>query len=133
MKLLFLNHVVLQSLGPFKVPLLVVLLIVLGLLIYSVYLKFSKSDADHHNLKKSLNALLVVGSFNLALGMIGQITGIWDMLDAIVEAADINLEIVIQGIKISFITTIFGLATFMIAVIAWVLLTYLPVQRKGLA
>ena len=129
MKLLFLNHVVTQSLGPFKIPLVLVLLITLALIVYTIYLRAGKSEPDQQSLKKSLSALLVVGSFNLALGMIGQITGIWDMLDAIIEAGDINLEIVIQGIKVSFGTTIFGLATFMIAVVAWALLTYLPFKR----
>jgi biopolymer transport protein ExbB/TolQ len=115
--------------GPYKIPLAIVLLIVLALIIYSTYLKIQKNTRNPDMFQKSLNTLLVLGSFNLALGMIGQITGIWDAIDAIKAAADINLDILFTGIKISFGTTIFGLATFMIAIIAWLLLTYLPLRK----
>ena len=129
MILLFLDNVVMHSLGPFKIPLAIVLLIVLALIIYSTYLKIRKTSSDHQSFHKSLNTLLVFGSFNLALGMIGQITGIWDAIDAIKAAGDINPEIVLNGIKVSFGTTIFGLATFTIATIAWLLLNYLPLRK----
>ena len=129
MVLLFLDNVVIHSMGPYKIPLAIVLLIVLALIIYSTYLKIQKTTRDPEALRKSLNTLLVFGSFNLALGMIGQITGIWDAIDAIKAAGDINLDIVLTEIKISFGTTIFGLATLMIAIIAWLLLTYLPLRK----
>jgi len=129
MILLFLDNVIGHSLGPFKIPLAALLLIVLILIIYSFYLKFRKVEPDHQALQKSLNTLLVLGSFNLALGMIGQITGIWDAIDAIKAAGDINPDIVMTGIKVSFGTTIFGLVTFMIAALAWLLLTYLPFRK----
>ena len=129
MILLFLDNVVLNSLGPYKIPLAIVLLIVLALIVYSTYLKIRKTSSDDQSLRKFLNTLLVLGSFNLALGMIGQITGIWDAIDAIKAAGDINPEIVLNGIKVSFGTTIFGLATLIIATIAWLLLTYLPIRR----
>ena len=129
MILLFLDNVIGHSLGPFKIPLAAMLLIVLILIIYSFYLKFRKAEPDNQALQKSLNTLLVLGSFNLALGMIGQITGIWDAIDAIKAAGDINPDIVMTGIKVSFGTTIFGLVTFMIAALAWLLLTYLPFRK----
>lgn len=129
MILLFLDNVVMHSLGPYKIPLALIFFIVLALIIYSTYLKIRKSSSDHQSFHKSLNTLLVLGSFNLALGMIGQITGIWDAIDAIKAAADINPEIVLNGIKVSFGTTIFGLATLVIATLAWLLLTYLPLRK----
>ncbi len=129
MILLFLDNVIVQSLGPYKIPLAVIFLIVLILIFYALYLKVRKAEPDHQALQRSLNTLLVVGSFNLALGMVGQITGIWDAIDAIKAAGDINPDIVMTGIKISFGTTIFGLATFMLAALAWLLLTYLPVRK----
>lgn len=129
MILLFLDKVIVQSLGPYKIPLALIFLFVLFLIIHASYLKVRKAKSDPQALKRSLNTLLVVGSFNLALGMVGQITGIWDAIDAIKAAGDINLDIVMTGIKISFGTTIFGLATFMLAALAWLLLTYLPVRK----
>lgn len=129
MILLFLDNVVIHSLGPYKIPLAIIFLIVLAMIMYATYLKIRKTAPNDPSLRKNLNTLLVLGSFNLALGMIGQITGIWEAIAAIKAAGDINIDIVLTGIKISFGTTIFGLATFMLATIAWLLLTYLPIRK----
>lgn len=131
MILLFLDNVALSSLGPFRFPLIVISVVVLLMTMYAIYLKLSKSDNAAGRLPGILNGLLVLGSFNLALGMIGQTVGIWNMIDAIYEAADINLEIVLAGIKISFGTTIYGLATFMVAVTVWLILTYIPFGQRS--
>ena len=106
-------------------------MIVILMIAYSAFLKFRKTGPDDKVFRESLNALLVVGSFNLALGMVGQITGIWAMIDAIMEAGDINLEIVFTGIKVSFGTTILGLATFILAVLVWLPLSYFPIQKRA--
>ena len=129
MILLFSDSFIVQSLGPYKIPLALIFLIVLFLIIYCLYLKFGKAQPDPKVLHKNLNTLLVAGSFNLALGMVGQITGIWSAIEAIKAAGDINPDIVMTGIKISFGTTIFGLATFMLAALDWLLITYLPVKK----
>ena len=115
--------------GPFKVPMMVISLIVLLLLVYSIILKFQKSKQDHQLLQKYLNALIVVGSFNFALGMVGQISAVWASIDAIRRASDINPDIIMTGILISFGTTIYGLITFMVACLAWLVMTYLPVRK----
>ena len=72
-----------------------------------------KSDDNSEPRKKAMNALLVLGSMNVAVGMFGQIMGIWFALAAILEAADINMEMVMDGLKPSFSTTYFGLSPFL--------------------
>ena len=129
MILALLNSYFIQTMGPFKYPLIVISLLVLLLIVYVIYLKFQNTHREMPKLKNSLNALLVLGSFNLALGMLGQITGIWEAIDAIKAAGDINPDIVMTGIKVSFGTTLFGLATFMTAALAWLIFTYLPVRK----
>ena len=71
-----------------------------------------KRDVNSERRKKAINALLVLGSMNVAVGMFGQIMGIWFALVAILEAADINMEMVMGGLKASFSTTYFGLSPF---------------------
>lgn len=84
---------------------------------------------DKQVLPNYLNAFIVIGSFNFALGMIGQITGIWTAINEIKKAGDINPDIVMNGILVSFGTTIYGLVTFMVASLAWLAMTYLPVKK----
>ena len=115
--------------GEYKLPMILISLIVVALVAYTTFLKFSKSEINASGYHKSMNSILVFGSFNVAFGMLAQIIGIWDAIEAIKEAADINPDIVMEGIKISFSTTIYGLATFMFATIAWIILSYLPGKK----
>jgi biopolymer transport protein ExbB/TolQ len=115
--------------GPYKIPMMLISLVVLLLIIYSIILKFRKEESSKAILPDYLNAMIVIGSFNFALGMIGQITGIWAAINEIKMAGDINPDIVMTGILVSFGTTIYGLITFMVASLAWLAMTYLPVKR----
>jgi biopolymer transport protein ExbB/TolQ len=115
--------------GPYKIPMMLISLIVLILIIYSVVLTFSNTESNKQRLPKFLNAIIVIGSFTLALGMIGQITSIWATINEIKMAGDINPDIVMTGILISFGTTIYGLVTFMVASLAWLTMTYLPFNK----
>jgi len=76
-----------------------------------------------------MQALLVLGSMNAALGMLGQIMGIWYALAAILQAADISPAIVIEGLQASFGTTYFGFITFFVAFVFWLVFQYVPVVR----
>jgi len=129
MILLFLDSYILRSMGPYKIAMMLISLVVLILIIYSIILKFRKAETDKQVLPNYLNAFIVIGSFNLALGMIGQITGIWTAINEIKKAGDINPDIVMTGILVSFGTTIYGLVTFMVAALAWLAMKYLPLNR----
>ena len=129
MILLFLDSFIIRSMGPYRIPMILISLVLLVLIIYTIFLKFRVKENDRQKLSNYLNAIIVIGSFNLALGMIGQITGIWYAIDEIKMAGDINPDIVMTGIMVSFGTTIFGLATFVMASLVWLAMTYLPFKR----
>ena len=118
-----------QNLGAFKIPLFALLLLVLVVIVVLIIEKFFRSDSSQERLKQGLSALLVLGSMSAAVGMLGQIMGIWYALAAILEAADINPAIVIGGLQASFGTTYFGFITFFVAFIAWLVFNYLPIKR----
>ncbi len=110
--------------GPFKFPMILISILVLALIIMLIIDSVRKSDVNSDRRKKTMNALLVLGSMNAAVGMFGQIMGIWFALAAILEAADINMEMVMGGLKASFGTTYYGFITFFIAVIAWLIICF---------
>ena len=115
--------------GAFKTPLILISLLVLVVVIMLVIDTFVKKEISFERRKQSLNALLVLGSMNAALGMLGQIVGIWYGLAAILQAEDISPAIVIGGLQASFGTTYYGFITFFVAMIAWMAFTYLPARK----
>ena len=120
-----------QNLGAFKIPLYLLLILVLIVIALLVYDTFLNKESHKERRIQSLNALLVLGSLSAVVGMLGQIMGIWYALAAILEAADISMEIVFQGLQASFGTTYFGLITFFIAFISWLIFNYIPLKKKN--
>lgn len=116
---------ILQHLGPFKYPMYAILILVIVLIILLLIDSFNMKKSNPERRKQQLSGLLVFGSMNLAIGMFGQIMGIWYALAAILEAADISPAIVTQGLQASFGTTYFGFITFFIAIIFWIIFNYL--------
>jgi len=117
------------AMGPFKWILVPLATIVVIDIIFLSTLKFRNQTNDGDRFKKGLSGLLVLGSMTAAIGMLAQILGIWKALSAIIVATDVSPQIVMEGLRISFITTVFGLVTFIVAALAWMLLVYIPVRR----
>ncbi len=130
MKTLVVLAPIMQNLGAFKIPLITVSLLVLVLIILLIFDTFVVKGFNDERRKQSMQALLVLGSMNAALGMLGQIMGIWYALAAILQAADISPAIVIDGLQASFGTTYFGFITFFVAFVFWLIFQYVPVPKK---
>ena len=124
---------IMQNLGAFKIPLILVSLLVAAVIVLLVFDTFVVKGLNEERRKQSLQALLVLGSMNAALGMLGQIMGIWYALAAILQAADISPAIVIEGLQASFGTTYFGFITFFVATISWMIFQYVPRGKQQAA
>ena len=126
MKTLVVLEPIMKNLGAFKIPLLLMLVLVLTVIILLIFETFIRKEPSLERHKQGLNALLILGSMSAAIGMLGQIMGIWYALAAILEAADINPAIVIGGLQASFGTTYFGFIIFFVAFIGWLFFNYYP-------
>jgi len=127
--LIQLQRPILETMGPFKIPMIVISILVLAVIVLIVVDTFARKNVNLERRKRSMSTLLVLGSMNAIVGMLGQIMGIWFALAAILQAADINPDMVMGGLMATFTTTIYGLVTFIVALIAWLLLNYLPILQ----
>ena len=131
MKTLVVIGPIMQNLGAFKIPMIFLLILVLAVIVLLVIETFLRGQYDSERRKQGLNGLLVLGSMSVAVGMLGQIMGIWYALAAILAAADINPAIVIEGLQASFGTTYFGFIIFFVAAIAWLFFNYYPKKKSA--
>ena len=111
------NMTFLQMLGGYKWSLLFLAMLIVIVTAYDVILIANHANRDR--IKNGLTALLVTGSICAALGIFAQIHGIWEALEAIMEAADISPRIVMYGLKVSFASTLFGLGSFVVSGLFW--------------
>ena len=63
-----------------------------------------------------------LGLFSLITGILGQLIGLYSAFDAIEEMGSVSQEMLASGLKISSITTLYGVLIFLIAYLLWFLL-----------
>lgn len=89
-----------------------------GIFVYHLIKK--TNDENQTNLIKS------VGLFALVFGLLGQFIGLYDALEAISIAGDIPPALLAGGIRVSSITSIYGMIIFVISYLMWFGLKCIP-------
>lgn len=74
----------------------------------------SKDDAA-----RKIGYIKQVGLFAFIVGILGQMIGLMGAFEAIQEAGDINPGLVAGGLKVSSITTLYGLFIYVISFLIW--------------
>ena len=111
-----------QAGGPFMILILIVSLGLFILMLKSVYDLYFKKEKITTTSESMINAILFWGCICALLGFLGQITGIYNAVNAIAQAPDISPQIVLIGFGMSFITSITGLWILLISSIVWFVL-----------
>jgi biopolymer transport protein ExbB/TolQ len=119
--------------GPFFMGLLTIVLLVIlviGVVNGAPLLTNSSSSNDQHI--KRLGFMKSLGLFAFVLGMLGQFLGLFQAFDIISSGMEILPAIMAQGVKISMVTSIYGMIIFLIAYLLWFILKSLA-DRKSQA
>ncbi len=103
--------------------LLIVLFIVIVVLIVRAALQLMQTRGGTPAVMPgSVHAILFWGVFAGVLGIYGQLAGIYRALNIIITAPEISPPVIVEGLAISFHTTLFGLVILMGAGLAWFVL-----------
>lgn len=73
-------------------------------------------------LEGKINAVLFWGGIGAVMGILGQCSGLYLGVRAILGAAEIDPNVVAEGFAISFLPTLFGLMLLLGSALAWFLL-----------
>lgn len=71
---------------------------------------------------KNLDIIMYLGSFSFVFGILGQMIGLYYAFQFIAENGDVSPRIMASGLKVSMITTMYGLGIFLLASICWFVL-----------
>jgi len=71
-----------------------------------------------------------LGLFALVLGMLGQFIGLFSALDIISSGMEISPAIMAQGVKVSMITSVYGMIIFLVAYLLWFVLKSLAAKKN---
>jgi biopolymer transport protein ExbB/TolQ len=109
--------------GPLFMGILTLLLLVLLVLTVIFILSIaSGKTAGKASFRHRLTYLKSLGLFTMITGILGQLIGLMMAFNAIEQAADISPAIIAGGLKVSMITTLYGIMIYLFSILVWFLL-----------
>lgn len=109
--------------GPLFMGILTVLLVIIMALIayYAISIASGKAS-DKKNFRHQLSYIKSIGLFTMITGILGQLIGLMMAFSAIERAGDISPAIMVGGLKVSMITTLYGIFIYLFSILIWFLL-----------
>ncbi len=102
------------------------------MLTYSVFSLISilnNKNEEVLKIRSRLSHIKSIGLFSVVTGILGQLIGLYTAFSAIEKAADISPALIYGGIKISMITTLYGIIIYLISILIWFVLDLLASRK----
>ncbi len=100
----------------------ILLVIVLAISVYFIVMISSGKAAGRKNFVHQLAYIKAVGLFTMITGILGQLIGLMMAFKAIEGAMDISPAIIAGGLKVSMITTLYGILINLFSILIWFIL-----------
>jgi len=112
--------------GPLFMSILTLLFI--GMVAWAIYQALPvlrNEELIFGKIEMRLKHIRSIGLFAMITGILGQLIGLYEAFSAIERAGDISPGLVYSGLKVSMITTLYGIFIYLISLILWFVLDYL--------
>ncbi|MEK6478642.1 MotA/TolQ/ExbB proton channel family protein [Catalinimonas sp. 4WD22] len=96
-----------------------IFLVALSIATVSAIQIFSNQVKDYLRMRRQITYIKSVGLFGLVFGIFSQSLGLYDMFSAIEAAGDISPGLLYSGLKVSSITSMYGLVIFLASYLLW--------------
>jgi hypothetical protein len=103
-------------------------LVLISMIVWALYHILPVLANKKVNIKSKRQKLMhikTIGTFGLATGILGQLVGLYAAFSAVEQAGSVAPAILMGGLKVSMITTIYGVLIFLISLLLWWLLDFL--------
>jgi len=106
--------------GPLFMGLLTIVLLVIFAVTIMSLIKKDGAEA----LARRIGNIKSLGLFALVLGMLGQFIGLFTAFELIGGGMEISPQLMAQGVKVSMITSIYGMIIFTVSYLIWFILKF---------
>jgi len=116
--------------GPLFMSMLTLLLILMvSWIIYQFFYYYGADEEKQQIALRKLKYGRSIGLFALIMGILGQLIGFYSAFSAIEEMGNVSPAMMFGGIKVSMITTIYGILIYLLSLLLW-FLSSLIIERK---
>ena len=106
--------------GPLFMSILTILLIMMVLwIVFGFTRGIIKKPSNVEKTLQNISYGKSIGLFAMITGILGQLIGFYDAFAAIERVGDVSPAMMFGGIKVSMITTIYGIVIYMLSIILW--------------
>lgn len=109
----------------------IVLIVLLAWAIYHFLPVILKKGVSLAKTKERLKHIKTIGSFALIFGILGQLIGLYQAFGVIQQIGDVSPALLAGGLKVSMITTLYGMAIYLVSLTLWVILDYVLSQKSN--
>ena len=117
--------------GPaFMGTLTVILILMVAWAVYHFLPVFLKKEVNFAKTRSKLKHIKTIGTFALVTGILGQLIGFYFAFAAIEVAGDISPSLVMGGLKVSMITTLYGIFIYLLSLLLWLIFDYIATKKS---
>ena len=97
----------------------ILLLIMIGWSLYHFIAAYGAKQSNLEIVLRRMGYGKSIGLFAMITGIFGQLIGFYEAFSVIEHAGDISPAMVYGGIKVSMITTLYGISIYLISLVLW--------------
>lgn len=109
----------------------ILLIIMVAWIIYHFVMATSSQKNTKVDTLRKLGYGKSIGLFAMITGIFGQLIGIYQAFSAIQQAGDISPKLVYGGIKVSMITTLYGIFIYLFSLLLWFVTSNVVEKKLG--
>ena len=115
--------------GPFMAILTLIFLVILAISVYRGVQVLKGNIIHETTFRHQLASVKSVGVFALVTGIFGQLIGLYDAFSYIEQAGNASPALLAGGLKVSMISTLYGIAIFLVSYLLWFALDYMAKSK----
>lgn len=89
-----------------------------------------KKDFDYNKTKERLKHIKTIGTFALVFGIVGQLIGLYQAFSAVEQMGGVSPALLMGGLKVSMITTLYGILIFLISLILYFVTDFVASKKS---
>jgi hypothetical protein len=106
--------------GPgFMGTLTVILIMMVAWAVYHFLPVFLNKEVNFAKTRSKLKHIKTIGTFALVTGILGQLIGLYFAFSAVEEVGSVDPGILMGGLKVSMIPTLYGILIFLLSLLIW--------------
>ena len=105
------------------------LILIIAYAVYHFYPILKTGRLSPEKASSRLKHIRAIGLFALITGVLGQLIGLYTAFSVIERAADISPAMMFGGLKISMITTLYGMLIYLFSILLWFLLDLFLIKK----